>query len=362
MTGPDWRTDLDAWRLDRAWDDLPRGQPMPPEMSLTEGISKFYEDGSTIEPTAGFVARLEEEIMGVHHVPADKVVAPVAVLPTLAPLPVLATPPRARKSWPVVDVAMLLLIAGAVAAFVALQSGAFTLSSRDGDDGPPLPQISGGPATNGLPAIAATPAATPALEDCTIQPRTIEEVISIVGIAGPRQWDEPYSRSFPSSPTTVVRPTGEPAPPPVIDEIQFILDQFVACAPYETRLSAMWIASEGAIKRDLNNPLTSDIIAALQDPTAYPQPPVAPTGVEIERADLLADGRVVVDYVIVVPPGSGIDPAELEATSIFVNEDGLWRIDEEVDTGTIDPLAPATPSSGFTRESLAPSGTPPAGG
>ena len=124
----------------------------------------------------------------------------------------------------------------------------------------------------------------------------------------------------------------------------------------------MWIASEGAIKRDLNNPLTSDIIAALQDPTAS-QPPVAPTGFEIERADVLADGRVVVDYVIVVPPGSGMDPAELEATSIFINEeDGLWRIEEEVDTGTMDLLARATPGSGFTRGSLAPRGTPPAGG
>ena len=159
MTGPDWRTDLDAWRLDRAWDDLPCGRPMPPEMPLTKGISKFCADGSTIEPAAGFVARLEEEIMGVQHAPADKVVAPVAVLPTLAPLPVLAAPPRTRKSWPVVDVAMMLLIAGAIAAFVALQSGAFTLSSRDGDDGQPHPQISGGPATNGLPAIATTPAA-----------------------------------------------------------------------------------------------------------------------------------------------------------------------------------------------------------
>lgn len=362
MNEPNRWTDLDAWRLDRDWDDLVLGNRMPSESPMTRAIQRFQADGETEAPAVGFVTRLEEKLLDSLGTPAATATVQPAALPPVATRPAPEAARRSRWSWPVLDIAAMLLLVAGIIAFVAMQNDLFPLPWRDGKSDQPIQQISGGPAMSGLPLAAATPAATPAPTECIFPPRTIEEVISIVGIADRRQWDEPYYRSFPPNRSLAVLPTGKPAPPSIIAEIQFTLDQLLACSPVETYLSGTRFSSEAAIRRDLNRPLTSDIIAGLQDPSGVPQPPVFPTRIEIERAEVLEDGRVVVDAVPVFPADSGNAPSEALGTIIFVREDGLWRFDEDANMGASDPFEAATPGTGFVQEPRVPNGTPPAAG
>lgn len=357
MTWFDRRTDLDTWRLDRDWDALAAGEPASAASPLDPSIKRFHEEGTRAAPSGVFVQHLEETLMRTHLVtPAMTPAAPTAVAKGTVQ-PKLPSTQRHRKSWPLLDVAAMLLIAAGIVAFLVVQNGLPTLPWWNGDADPPLQQITGGPSTSALPIAAATPAATPEVMECTVEPRTIEEVIAMVGIVSPARWDDQYSRSFSQPPTLDVRPTGVLAPPEIVAEIQFTFDQWLDCMPYDNQLDGMWFLSEEAIKRDLNTPLNSDMIVALQVPNEF-SGPTEITDIVLENPVLLADGRVVVDIRIVVPPEAGVPEFARTSTDIMVKENGLWRLDETVETGQEGGVSPATPATGFSEEPLVPTETP----
>jgi hypothetical protein len=185
--------------------------------------------------------------------------------------------------------------------------------------------------------------------ECTVEPRTIEEVILLVGIADPSDWDEPYGQSlhpYREEP----RPTGEPASPETIAAIKATMDQLALCSQGGTLLHQMAFWSDALIKRVYTEPLTSDVIPALQDgPDASPNEPIS-MDLAVERAELLEEGRVIADVQATVPSDAG---ADLEFVSIvFVQQGDRWLMDEVLGTAASGPSDPSAADASVDQAAL----------
>lgn len=228
-----------------------------------------------------------------------------------------------------------------MAALVTIKDGSFAPPWQPGGAQP----MSLGSPTNGSLIFAATPAPV----ECTVEPRTIEEVILLVGIADPSDWDEPYGQSLPPD-REEPRPTGEPASAETVAAIKATMDQFALCSQTGTLLLQMAFWSDDLIKRVYTEPLTSDVIPALQDgPDASPNEPIS-MDLAVERAELLEDGRVIADVQATVPSDAG---ADLEFVSIvFVQQGHRWLMDEVLGTAASGPSDPSAADASVDQAAL----------
>lgn len=347
MTWLDRRTDLDTWRLDRDWDALAAAEPASPPSPLDPSIKRFNAEGTRAEPSGVFVQQLEETLMKARLNPAVTTPATTLALAKVTTQTAPSAPvsiERNRKSWPLLDIAAMLLIAAGIVAFLVVQNGSLTLPWQNGDTDPPLQQITGGPATSGLPLTAATPAATPEVVDCTVEPRTIEEVISLVGIAKPARWDQPYERSMPTATEPVPQLAGSPAPPDIVAEIQARLDEFVVCnRRTATRLLPMAFWSEELIKGDLNQPLTSEAVVELQAIVVPHQGEPEITEIIVQRAEVRPDGRVAAYVVVTIT--HEVDMPPQAATIVLVREGEQWFINDISELSSPGDSKRATPDT-----------------
>lgn len=228
--------------------------------------------------------------------------------------------------------AVMLLVVPAIAASFVSQNLSFQRAWRDADVQPV--------------SAAALQVATPLATECTVEPRTIEDVILMVGIADPSAWDDPYGRSFPVEPAKP-RPTGEPAPPEVVAAIGATVNELALCSQGGTLLLQMAFWSDDLIKREFSEPLTSDVIPALQaEPDRGPGETILPD-LAVEHVEILEDGRVVADVQSTFPSTSS---TELEFVSmVFTKQDDRWLIDDVLEPVSGGGVDTRTPVSGFDQ-------------
>jgi hypothetical protein len=176
-------------------------------------------------------------------------------------------------------------------------------------------------------AQGAAPASYPAAPDpaeCVIEPRSMDDIVRIVGTPVPGM-----DASVPApaaSPAPFVIPRGEPADTETADEVIATLHQVFACTNGGELLRVYALFTEDFVREFFaQTPLTADVIAFL---AATPQP-LPKEQQRIIRGfgsvQILADGRAGVMIVLDEPD----DPRREEPDyAILEQVDGRWLVDE----------------------------------
>jgi hypothetical protein len=174
-------------------------------------------------------------------------------------------------------------------------------------------------AQEGTPATGSD---VPAAAECTVEPRSEDELRALFREAAAT----PVLESPEASPTPVVPPTGDPANAQTVAEISATWRQFVACinAGDQARMFALF--SDDMVRRqlvvDIAFGVTEDALFAFLAATPVPLPDPSVPVVPFDDARVLPDGRVAV-----------VGPGELGRGNvrIFVKEGDRWLIDDWFD-------------------------------
>ena len=198
----------------------------------------------------------------------------------------------------------------------------------------------------GAGAQTGTPATdldVPAAAECTIEPRSEDELRALFREAAAT----PVLDSSEASPTPAIAPTGDPADEQTVAEVSATWRQFIACitAGDQARMFALY--SDEMVRRqfvvDIAFGVTEDALFEFLAATPVPLPPDQSVPIlPFDDVRVLSDGRVAV-----VGPGE----QGRGDVRIFVKEGGSWLIDDWFDltsSGTpaaITPITAATPDS-----------------
>ncbi len=178
----------------------------------------------------------------------------------------------------------------------------------------------------GAGAQAGTPAAgfdVPASAECTIEPRSVDELRALFREAAAT----PVAASPEASPTPAVPPPGEPADAQTVAEINATWRQFIACINAGDLARVFAFLSDDKVRGDFVFDIASgaseDALVAYLTATPVPLPPdgAAPF-FPFEDVRALDDGRVAV-----VGPGEMGQGEVL----IFVKEGDRWLVDDQFD-------------------------------
>ncbi len=190
---------------------------------------------------------------------------------------------------------------------------------------------------------------SPNPEECTLEPRTIEEMRELHGTPAPEGEGERVS-VIQATPVDFALPEGEPADEQTVAEITAAIWNITACHNAGDYLAGMGGLTDDFIIHQVGKSLfDEDFVAAM---TAEPVPLAEEHQtviLDIRSVTVLEDGRVAAlfDYASPTPHEEGIDGVETDLF-IFVNVDGTWLLDEVVENieGTHGPEGiAATPAA-----------------
>jgi hypothetical protein len=181
---------------------------------------------------------------------------------------------------------------------------------------------------------------------CTIEPTTVEALQAAYGTPAPAGAGEANSLAESGTPEVDVLPTGTPADEATVAEVTEAIQRQFACNNAGNLLASLAGISQHFISTELGNAVfDEDLVAALE---ASPVPVPADQQVQllsIRDVTVYEDGRVgaLIDYTIPNNP-EGINGLETDLF-IFVNQDGVWLLDDSFENleGTYGP--DATPAA-----------------
>jgi hypothetical protein len=173
----------------------------------------------------------------------------------------------------------------------------------------------------------------PAPEECTLTPRTLDEIQAIAGTPAPEGAGETVSAERDASPEAFTLPTGESADDETVAAITEAVRQLMACHNAGHYLAGFGGVSESFLRSQVGLSLfDEDFIAAISsEPVAHPEE--SHTQLHgVRTVIVLDDGRIgaLVDYVSPLPQPEGIDGFETDFW-IFTDVDGQWLLDESVE-------------------------------
>ena len=196
-------------------------------------------------------------------------------------------------------------------------------------------------------AQEATPAGdSPDPEECTFEPRTIEELQSIFGTPAPEGAGEATS-AVEATPAGFELPEGEPADAETVAEITTVIRGVAACYNAGDYLAGFGGVTEDFLRSQVGLALfDEDFVAAMNAEPAPLLEEEQTVVLDVREVTVLEDGRVAAlfDYVGPSPQLEGIEGVETDLF-IFEEVDGQWLLDESIENveATHGPEGVATP-------------------
>jgi hypothetical protein len=187
---------------------------------------------------------------------------------------------------------------------------------------------------------------SPNADECTLAPRTIEEMQELHGEPAPEGEGERVS-IIQATPVDFALPEGEPADEQTVAEVTAAVRNITACHNAGDFLAGMGGLTDEFIVTQVGKSLfDEDFVAAMTaTPVALAEEDQTVI-LDIREVTVLADGRVAVlfDYTSPTPHEEGINGVETDLF-IFENVDGTWLLDEAIENveGTHGPEGIATP-------------------
>ena len=174
-----------------------------------------------------------------------------------------------------------------------------------------------GLSSGGVAAQEASPApddfVTPDPADCTVEPRTVDELRAYLEMPAP---------STPVAATAV--PEGEPADDETAAAATSIINEFYACINANAFLRSYGLYSDAFLESSIaGQDLNPDALELFATPIA-PQAEGKRVSIAVGDIEVLEDGRVSVAVVSRTPLG---DNVESTTTFILVEQEGRWLID-----------------------------------
>jgi hypothetical protein len=195
---------------------------------------------------------------------------------------------------------------------------------------------------------------TPNPEECTVEPRSIDELLVVVGSPPPAGSGEQNSAARAASPEPFELPAGEPADAQTVAGVTETVRQLFACMNAGAPLRGMSRVTDEFIQTQVGYQVyDEDTLASFQ---ASPMPRPEEQQVQllgVREVTLHADGRVgaLIDYF---DPAAAIESALGFETDLFVFEqqsDGAWHLDESIENlegqhpPEVPPIAPPSPDA-----------------
>ena len=189
---------------------------------------------------------------------------------------------------------------------------------------------------------------SPDPEECTLEPRTVEELQELHGTPAPEGAGEATS-IVQATPEEFTWPRGEPADPETEAEIVEAVHQLTACHNAGHYLAGFGGVTDEFIISQVGHSLFDEDFVAAMSATPVPLAEEHQTIViDVEEVRVLEDGRVgaLYHYHGPTPQPEGIEGIESDLF-IFENVDGQWLLDESIQNveGTHGPEGIATPGS-----------------
>lgn len=171
--------------------------------------------------------------------------------------------------------------------------------------------------SGGAVAQEASPAAdafvTPDPADCTVEPRTVEELRAYLEMPA----------GTPAAAGTAV-PAGEPADADTAVAASAVVNEYYACINANAFLRSYGLYTDSFLQSSIaGQDLNPDALSLFATPIA-PQDEDERISIAIDDATVLDDGRISVAVVSRSPLG---DNTESTTTFILVEQDGRWLID-----------------------------------
>lgn len=189
---------------------------------------------------------------------------------------------------------------------------------------------------------------SPNPDECTLVPRTIEEMQELHGEPAPEGSGEATS-IVQATPVDYSHPEGEPADEETTAAAIAAVRNLTACHNAGDYLAGMGGLTDEFIVVQVGLSLfDEDFVAAMQASPVALEEELQTVILEVREVVVLEDGRVAVVYDYHGPsaPGEGINGVE---TDLFIFEivDGEWLLDEVVENieGTHGPDGVATPAT-----------------
>jgi hypothetical protein len=198
-------------------------------------------------------------------------------------------------------------------------------------------------------AQVATPVGhSPDPEECTLEPRTIEDMQALYGTPAPEGAGEATSMAQ-VAPADFTLPTGEPADEATVAEITDAIHVLSACYNAGDYLAGFGGVTDEFLVSQVGRSLFDEDFIASMEAEPVPLPEEQQTVVlDVREVIVLEDGRVAAlfDYYGPSPQLEGINGVETDLF-IFENVDGMWLLDESVEhlEGMHGPEWIATPAA-----------------
>jgi hypothetical protein len=199
-------------------------------------------------------------------------------------------------------------------------------------------------AQDGTPVVDLSP--NP--EECTLTPRTIEELQALHGTPAAEGAGEATSAALEATPVTFTLPAGTPADAATVEAVTAAVRAGIACYNAGDYLASFGGTTDEFILAQVGLSLfDADFVAAMQaEPVPLPEDQQTQL-LGIREVTIYADGRVgaLVDYFgPTSPPASGTVETDLW---IYENVDGAWLLDEVVENleARYGPDMTATPAA-----------------
>lgn len=200
-------------------------------------------------------------------------------------------------------------------------------------------------------AQEATPAVdmSPNADECTAEPRRLEELQALVGTPFPEGAGEATSAALEKTQVAVELPEGTPADEATVQAITAAVRRQTACYNAGDYLAGFAGCTDEFLISQVGLALfDADMIATLSS-TPVPLPEEQQTTLlGIREVRVLPDGRVsaLVDYTSPTPQAEGINGVETDLW-IFEQVEGEWLLDEVTQDleGHLGPEGIATPTA-----------------
>ncbi len=189
---------------------------------------------------------------------------------------------------------------------------------------------------------------SPDADECTYEPRTVEEMQALHGTPAPSGAGEATS-IVQASPVDFVLPEGEPADAETVAAITTEVRAGIACFNAGDYLASFGGVTDEFIEQHVGVALFDEDFVAAMNAEPVPLPEDQQTVlIGIDAIIVLEDGRVaaVVHYQGPSSPGEGIDGVETDLWT-YENVDGQWLQDESIENieATHGPDIIATPAA-----------------